>query len=128
MVAGQKFTINLVTPDNLEKFVLELSNSALTSIKGQQAAKPAKPDLTITLNRSDLEKVMGGSATFDQLISEGKAKFDGSREPFDLLRSALVVFTPDFELLPGTKPLKDSTPPVTKDPFEVEEPADTSGG
>lgn len=125
MVAGQKFTINLVTPDNLEKFVLELSNSALTSIKGQQAAKP---DLTITLNRSDLEKVMGGSATFDQLISEGKAKFDGSREPFDLLRSALVVFTPDFELLPGTKPLKDSTPPVTKDPFEVEEPADTSGG
>jgi alkyl sulfatase BDS1-like metallo-beta-lactamase superfamily hydrolase len=123
-VAGQKFTVNLVTPDNGEKFLVELSNSVLTNIKGQLAIRP---DLTITVNRSDLERVMGGGATFDQLLNEGKAKFDGKRDPFDVLRGALIRFTPDFELLPGTKP-KTATPQVKKDPFEVEEPADTSGG
>ena len=123
--AGQAFTINLVTPDNGEKFLVELSNSALTNIKGQQAKKPA---LTITVNRSDLERVMGGAATFDQLIKEGKATFEGDRKPFDLLRSALVRFTSDFELLPGTKPVKAPALPAKKDPFEVDSPADTSGG
>lgn len=123
-VAGEKFSINLVTPDNGEKFLVELSNSVLTNIKGQQAKQP---DLTITLARTDLEKVMGGAATFDQLIVEGKARFDGNRKPFDVLRGALVRFTPDFELLPGTKS-KTQAPPLKKDPFEVELPADTSGG
>ena len=124
-VAGQAFTINLVTPDNGEKFLVELSNSALTNIKGQQAKKPG---LTITINRSDLDRVMGGAATFDQLIQEGKAKLDGDRRPFDVLRSALVRFTPDFELLPGTKPTKAPAAPAKKDPFEVGEPAETPGG
>ncbi len=124
-VAGQAFTINLVTPDNGEKFLVELSNSVLTNIKGPQARHP---DLTITVNRSDLERVMGGTATFDQLIQEGKAKFDGNRRPFDVLRSPLVRFTPDFELLPGTKPATAPAPPAKKDPFEMEPPADTSGG
>ena len=123
-VAGQKFVINLVTPDNNETFALELSNSALTNIKGQLATKP---DLTITVNRSDLERVMGGTATFDQLISEGKAKFDGDRKPFETLRGALVSFTPDFEVLPGTKKRPSSVPAI-KDPIQAPEPADTSGG
>ena len=121
-VAGQNYTINLVTPDNGEKFIVELSNSVLTNIKGPQAKHP---DLTITVNRTDLERVMGGAATFDQLIQEGKAKFDGSRRPFEVLRGAMVRFTPDFELLPGTKPAKAATKPVKKEPFEVE-PSDTS--
>jgi alkyl sulfatase BDS1-like metallo-beta-lactamase superfamily hydrolase len=123
-VAGQKFVINLVTPDNGEKFVVELSNSALTNIRGH-VAKNA--NLTITVNRAELERVMGGAATFDQLISEGKAKFDGDRKPFDTLRGALVRFTPDFEMLPGTKKSPSSVPAV-KDPMQAHEPADTSGG
>jgi alkyl sulfatase BDS1-like metallo-beta-lactamase superfamily hydrolase len=123
-VDGMTSVINLVTPDNGEKFVVELSNSTLTNIKDQQATRP---DLTITVNRSDLERVMGGKATFDQLIVEGKAKVEGDRKPFDLLRSALVRFAPDFELLPGTKPV-NAVPPAAKDPFEAHEPAGTSGG
>jgi alkyl sulfatase BDS1-like metallo-beta-lactamase superfamily hydrolase len=121
---GMKFVINLVTPDNGEKFVVELSNSALTSIKDQQAKNP---DLTITLNRADLETVMGGKATFDALLAAGKAKFDGDRKAFDRLRSTLVRFTPDFELMPGTKSEK-AVPATAKDPFEAHEPASTSGG
>ena len=50
---GMRFTINLVTPDNGEKFIVELENATLTNIKGYQAEKP---NLTLTINRSDLEQ------------------------------------------------------------------------
>lgn len=123
-VEGAKGIINLVTPDNGEKFVVELSNGAVTNIQGQQAKNP---DLTITVNRSDLEKIMGGTTTFDELLKVGKAKFEGDRKPFDLIRGAVVRFTPDFELLPGTKPEKATSAPVKK-PFEAGEAANTSGG
>jgi alkyl sulfatase BDS1-like metallo-beta-lactamase superfamily hydrolase len=110
---GIRFTINLVTPDNGEKFVVEMSNATLTTIKGFQAPKP---DLTVTVNRADLNRVMGGVASFDDLIKEGKAKFDGDRSGFDQLRSILVMFTPDFEIMPGTAP---KTPAKAPKPFEV---------
>ena len=77
---GMRFTINLFTPDNGEKYLIELSNATLTNIKGEQAPKP---DLTITLNRSDLNQVMMGASSFDDLIKAGKAKFAGDRKPFD---------------------------------------------
>jgi len=98
---GINFTINLVTPDNGEKYLVELSNATLTNIEGQQAKNP---DLTITLNRADLNQVMMGVSSFDDLIKAGKAKFDGDRKPFDQLRALMVSFTPNFEILPGTAP------------------------
>jgi alkyl sulfatase BDS1-like metallo-beta-lactamase superfamily hydrolase len=115
---GMKFSINLVTPDNSEQFVVEMSNATLTTIKGFQAAKP---DLTVTVNRAELNRVMMGQASFDQLIQEGKAKFDGNRTGFDQLRSILVAFTPDFEILPGTAAKQPSNPPK---PFEVDRQID----
>ena len=97
--AGLRFTANLVTPDNGEQYVVELSNSTLTNIKG---ARSSKADLTITLNRSDLESVMARQATFKSLAAAGKAKFDGNVEAFAQMMSLLTPFTPTFELLPGT--------------------------
>lgn len=98
---GQHFVFNLKTPDNGEQFVVELSNSTLTNIKGQQV-KDA--DLTITLNRSDLEQVMARKTSFAQLIADGKATFEGDSKPFEQLMAAMTTFTPNFELLPGTLP------------------------
>lgn len=112
---GIRFVFNLLTPDNGEKFVVEMSNATLTTIKGFQAAKP---DLTVTVNRVELNQVMMGAASFDDLIAVGKAKFDGDRSGFDQLRSILVPFTPDFEILPGTAPKQPSRQPK---PFEVTE-------
>ena len=106
---GMRFTINLVTPDNDEKYLVELSNATLTNIKNQQAKNQ---DLTITVNRADLNQVMMGVNSFDDLIKEGKAKFEGDRKPFDQLRSLMVSFTPDFEILPGTAAKK---PTPTRD-------------
>jgi alkyl sulfatase BDS1-like metallo-beta-lactamase superfamily hydrolase len=123
--AGKKFVINLSTPDNNEKFVVEMSNSALTNIKGQQAKNP---NLSITINRKDLELVMGGKSTFDKLLSEGKAKFVGDRKAFDDLRASLTTFAPDFELIPGTKSKNKNPKKVpAKDPLEAPEPASSAG-
>jgi alkyl sulfatase BDS1-like metallo-beta-lactamase superfamily hydrolase len=115
---GLHYVINLVTPDNGEKYVVELENSTLTSIEGFQAAKP---DLTLTLNRADLNRVMMGVATFDQLAAEGKARMEGDREILHKLRDMMVTFTPDFEILPGTAPTRRQVPPGR--PFVVPEPS-----
>ena len=119
---GVNFVINFVTPDNGEKYVVELSNSALTNIRGQQAKNP---DLTITMNRSDLETVMMGKATFDDQIEAGKAKLVGDRKPYDQLKTMLVQFDMGFEILPGTG-AKDLAP--ERKTFEQEPPADSFGG
>jgi len=97
---GMAFTINLVTPDNGEQYVLEMSNGALTNLQGQQARNP---DLTITINRSDLETVMMGAAKFDDQIKNGKAKLDGNRKVYEQLKTTLVQFELGFEIMPGTK-------------------------
>jgi len=119
---GMQFVINLVTPDNDEKYVVEMSNSTLTNIKGFQAKSP---DLTITINRTDLEQVMAGKVTFDDQIKAGKAKLVGDRQSYEQIKGILVQFTPDFEILPGTKAWTSKS---DKAPFEQEPPAWTDGG
>ena len=64
---------------------------------------------------------MMGKKTFDALLKEGKAKFDGNREAFDLLRNSMVRFAMDFEVLPGTGGRRLALP--TGEPFEVPPPA-----
>ena len=127
---GMAFVINLVTPDNGEKYLIELSNATLTNIKGEQAKKP---DLTITVNRADLNQVMMGTSTFDDLIKAGKAKFAGDRKPFDQLASILVTFAPNFEILPGTAAptpaAADAKPNEEPNPFKLPDlmPANAAG-
>ena len=94
----------------------------LTNIKDVQTIDP---DLTITINRTDLEQVMAGQMTFDDQIEAGKAKRVGDRQPYEQLKGILVQFTPDFESLPGTK-AEPSKSDMT--PFEQEPPALTDGG
>jgi len=115
---GINFVINLNTPDNDERYVLELSNATLTNIKDQYADKA---DLDITVNRSDLETVMMGAVKFDELIDNGKATLKGDRKPFDQLKSMLVQFTMGFEVLPGTKAATETK--SDNNPFEHQSPA-----
>ena len=103
---GKHFVINLVTPDNDEKYAVELSNATLTNIKGVLAKKP---DLTITINRADLENIMMGVTTFDDQVKAGNATFKGDRKPFDQLKTMLVQFDMGFEIMPGTG-VADLTP------------------
>ena len=93
------FVINLVTPDNGEQFVVELSSATLTNIEGFQAEDA---DLTLTIDRADLEPVMMGAKTLDGQIADGNAQVEGNPEVLAELASMLAVFTPTFEMLPGT--------------------------
>ena len=113
---GMKFSINLVTPDNKGKYAIEMSNGALTNIEGFLANTP---DLTITIDRTDLETVMMGQARFDDQIKNGKAKLEGNRKVYEQLKSTLVDFQLGFEMMPGTGAIKDAD---QTNPFEAENP------
>ena len=100
--AGDKaFVINLVTPDTGEKFVIELSNATLTTIAGFQAPDA---DLTVTINRADLEPVMMQKATFASQAAAGRARLEGKPQVLEQLMGSLTPFSPDFEIMPGTRP------------------------
>jgi alkyl sulfatase BDS1-like metallo-beta-lactamase superfamily hydrolase len=97
---GMRFTINLITPDNGEKFLIELENATLTNIKGFLADAP---DLTLIINRSDLEQTMMGAKTLEAQIADGTAQVDGDASILKQLASTMVEFDPRFEIMPGTK-------------------------
>ncbi len=97
---GLRFTINLVTPDNGERFVIEMDNATLTNIAGFQAETP---DLTLTINRTDLQRTMTGEKTLEAQIADGTATVRGDAGVLAQLAATLVAFDPRFEIMPGTK-------------------------
>jgi alkyl sulfatase BDS1-like metallo-beta-lactamase superfamily hydrolase len=105
---GLAFRINLVTPDNGEQHVIELSHATLTNISGYRAADA---DLTITINRTDLEPVMMRQATFATQAVAGKARLEGNSQVLQQLMACLGDFDQYFEIMPGTKPAKAGSPP-----------------
>ena len=122
---GKHFTINFVTPDNGEKYLIELSNSALTNIEGIQSPNA---DLNITINRSELDDVLVGETSFDDKIKEGKATLEGDRKAYDELGNMLTTFNLEFEVLPGTLPDDAAAVSGNENPFRQKVPADSSGG
>jgi alkyl sulfatase BDS1-like metallo-beta-lactamase superfamily hydrolase len=118
----REFTVNFITPDNGEEFVVELSNGTLTNIEGFSTDDA---DLTIRIDRSDLEFIMMGVTSFDDQIVAGKASFEGERSVYDDLKGMLVHFDVGFEMLPGTGAV-DLTPDAN--PFQQEEPGRSDGG
>ena len=97
---GMRFTVNLITPDNGEKFLIEMDNATLTNIQGFQSPNP---DLMLTINRSDLETTMMGKKTLEAQIADGTAKSTGNLAILKQLASLMVDFDPRFEIMPGTK-------------------------
>ena len=97
---GLEFTMNLVTPDNGEKFIVELRNATLTNIQGFEAANA---DLTLTIDRADLEQTMAGVKTLEAQLADGTAKVEGDAAILARLGALMVTFDPRFEIMPGTK-------------------------
>jgi alkyl sulfatase BDS1-like metallo-beta-lactamase superfamily hydrolase len=112
---GMQFAINLVTPDNGEKYAIELSNETLTNIEGFQLANP---DLTLTINRSDLEQVMMGVKTLMAMIEDGTAQVEGDATILAKLGATMVDFDPRFPIMPGTQLRPTKVPEVN--PYAVE--------
>ncbi len=100
-VGDAAFVMNLLTPDVDESFVVELSNGTLTSLPGFLAQNP---DLTLTINRSDLEKAMIGVEPLKQQVAQGSATLDGDPAIVGLLDGVMTQFDPTFAIMPGTTP------------------------
>lgn len=115
---GMKFKFNLIHPDINEKFVVEMSNATLTHISGYEA-KDA--DLTITLNRHDLEEIMLGKAKLEELAKAGKAKLQGDAGVLKQLASAVEMYDSLFEIMPGTKPAAEK-PKAKEEVFKHDAP------
>jgi alkyl sulfatase BDS1-like metallo-beta-lactamase superfamily hydrolase len=111
--ALEDFTINLVLPDNGEKFAIELSNATLTNVEG---FLNEDPDLTITINRTDLEIIMRGQKSFAASIEDGTAQTEGDVDILAKLATTLVNFDVGFEILPGTG---GAAGDVDLNPYEV---------
>ncbi len=121
-IGNAAFVMNLITPDNGESFVIELSNGALTSLQGFVADEP---DVTLTINRSDLEDAMIGVAPLQQQVMDGTATLTGDASILMTLAGALTQFEPTFAIMPGTTPGEDAVP---ADAFAYRDLADSSGG
>ena len=93
------FTINFITADTGQRFVIEMSGGTLTSIEGYAAENA---DVTITMNRSDLETVIMGQATLASQLQAGIGSVEGNQGVLLQLVSVLVDFSPGFEVMPGT--------------------------
>jgi len=110
---GLSFTMNLITPDTGETFVVELSNATLNNLAGYTADDA---DLTLTVNRADLERVMAGETGLEALLSEGTAQAEGDVSILGKLAALMVAFDPRFEIMPGTKVRADTD---TGHPYEA---------
>ena len=112
---GMQYAINLVTPDNGEQYAIELSNETLTNIEGFQVPNP---DLTLTINRTDLEQVMMGQKTLMAMIEDGTAQVEGDPTILARIGATLVTFDPRFPIMPGTQLRATEIPEV--DPYAVD--------
>ena len=93
------YSMNLITPDNGEEFAIELSNATFTNVEG---FLHEDPDLSITINRSDLENIMMGLKSFAMSIEDGTAQAEGNVDILAEIAATLVNFEIGFEILPGT--------------------------
>ena len=111
------YSINLITPDNGEKYAVDLSNATFTNVEG---FLHEDPDLAITIDRSDLEVIMAGQKTFKASIEDGTAKAEGNAGILDEIAGTLVNFQIGFEVLPGPA---DRSAVSDQNPYEVGEGA-----
>ena len=103
--AGIQFKANIVTPDNGDMFVLEVSNSTMTSIRGFNSPTA---DITLTLPRPALLGFLTGQAKLNDLIASGKATLVGNASQLDKIALALDEFPLAFEIMPGTATMKSA--------------------
>jgi alkyl sulfatase BDS1-like metallo-beta-lactamase superfamily hydrolase len=73
-----------------------MENATLTNLPGVLAKAP---DLTLTINRSDLARTMIGTKTLKAQLADGTAKAEGNLKVLEQLASTMV----DCLVLP-TKP------------------------
>ena len=96
---GTNFTMNFSSPDTQQNFVVEMSGGTLSNIEGYLSDDA---DVTITMNRTDLEMVIMGQETLASQLQAGVGTVTGNQAVLLQLSSVLVTFNSSFEVMPGT--------------------------
>jgi len=72
------------------------------SLKDIEGYQVENADLTLTIDRADLETVVMGKKRLTMMIEEGTARATGDVGLLDKFATTMVTFAPDFEMVPGT--------------------------
>ncbi|PSW15620.1 alkyl/aryl-sulfatase [Photobacterium rosenbergii] len=91
-------SFQIVHPDIEEVYYGTIANANMSSVKVSD--KQDNVDMTVTIDRADLTRVLLGRATFEQMIKFGVAKIEGQADILDQLNAVLDDFSLDFEVLP----------------------------
>ena len=95
---GMDVSFQVVHPDIDEIYYGTIANANMSSVKVSE--KKDNVDMTVTIDRVDLTRVLLGRATFEQMIKFGVAKIEGQAEVLEQLNAVLDDFSLDFEVLP----------------------------
>jgi alkyl sulfatase BDS1-like metallo-beta-lactamase superfamily hydrolase len=89
LASGKEIKINIAFPDKSEQFLLELKNSHLSNIKGIESQTA---DVSITMNRSDLNLMLMKVKTLPELMQSGALTFEGDINAFVSVLQMLEEF------------------------------------
>jgi alkyl sulfatase BDS1-like metallo-beta-lactamase superfamily hydrolase len=84
---GKTLAINWIFPDINEKHALFLENSVLNHWPDYT---DAKADVTVTVDRTTLTKVLTKQVSFEDAVKSGQVKFAGNQARFGEFMSYLV--------------------------------------
>ena len=100
---GMRFTINLITPDNGEKFIDRDGERHAHQHRRASSRAEARPDADHQPHPTSSRSMMGAK-TLEAQIADGTAKVEGRLERArPSSPSTMVDFDPRFEIMPGTK-------------------------
>ena len=90
--AGLDFNFQLIHPELNEVYYGEVSNANMANI---QIDKPVEADLTLTISKANLTRVLLGDGTLAE-----RANIKGDAELLGQLKAVLDTFESDFEIVP----------------------------
>lgn len=93
---GKRLLLNWNFPDTKEQYTLRLENSALTYTPEKQAPEA---DATLTLTRETLDKINGGTMTFEQASKNGAMQIQGNTSAVKELLGLLDTFQQSFPIV-----------------------------
>ncbi|KRG68343.1 alkyl/aryl-sulfatase [Pseudoxanthomonas dokdonensis] len=93
---GKHIVLNWNFTDLGKQYVLNLENSALTYVEGQQASNA---DASLTLSRAALNSVILGQTTFAAAMQSGQARVEGDPRKLAELMGMLDTFSYGFPIV-----------------------------
>lgn len=100
---GFRTTQNWLFADTGEKYCVIVSNSAMSTSPRRLSSAP---DATVTLKRSDLDKIIAEKSTFEAEVTSGAIQIAGDSAKVVALFSLLDTFERMFEIVePRRKPI-----------------------